>query len=62
MGDLQVKAEDFNPTLDDSTVETGKKYFYELSDKYSVTLIKHDITKKIEPHPEVAAIVKFYED
>lgn len=62
MEEGQIKKEDMNPKLDDSTVETGKEYHYEVSDKYQVTLKKYDITRKIEPHPEVAEIVKFYDD
>lgn len=50
-----------NVTLEDNA-ETGKEYSYLVNKKYGVTLIKHDITKDIEPLPELVTHVSHYND
>lgn len=48
-----------NPDIEDNAV-TGREYTYAVSKKYSVTLVKHDITRDIVPIPELVKHVEHY--
>ena len=58
----EVPEECTNPTLFDDTSESGKVYNYFVKGKYTATLIKHDITRDIPPHPEALKHVLYYEN
>ena len=57
-----VPEECTNPTLFDDTSEAEKEYHYFVKGKYTATLVKHNITRDIQPHPETLKHVQYYEN
>ena len=59
----KLNEDDYEPLdLDNTNVVTDKEYKFAIKDKYEVVLRKRDITRDIEPLPELVDVVAQYGD